>query len=146
MNHGNKKNSLGRKNKHRKSMLSNMASSLIKKKRIFTTLAKAKVLRKYIEPIITKSKSNTTHARRRAFFYLKDKKAVSNLFDDSFNKVRKRLGGYTRILRSGYRNGDNSIISFIELVDFNENFYSKKIKTTRKRRKKNIKVDNGSNK
>ncbi|WP_185870306.1 50S ribosomal protein L17 [Blattabacterium cuenoti] len=122
MNHKKKNNHLSRKFGHRKSMLSNMSSSLIKKKKIFTTLAKAKALRQYIEPIITKSKINTTHSRRNIFSFLRDKIAVSELFKDSFNKVRKRSGGYTRIIKVGFRFGDMSKYSLIELVDFND-FY-----------------------
>ncbi|WP_185861937.1 50S ribosomal protein L17 [Blattabacterium cuenoti] len=137
MNHRRKNNPLGRKYGHRKSILSNLASSLIKKKRIFTTLAKAKVLKKYIEPIITKSKINTTHSRRNIFSYLRDKIAVSELFNNIFEKVRIRPGGYTRIIKTGFRFGDQAPLSFIELVDFNEIYTSKKtIKFIRRSRKK----------
>jgi len=122
MNHKKRNNHLSRKFGHRKSMLSNMSSSLIKKKRIFTTLAKAKALRKYIEPIITKSKINTTHSKRNIFSLLRDKIAVSELFKNTFEKVRARSGGYTRIIKVGFRLGDMSKYSMIELVDFN-NFY-----------------------
>ncbi|WP_185877705.1 50S ribosomal protein L17 [Blattabacterium cuenoti] len=142
MNHGKKNNPLSRKYGHRKSILSNMASSLIKEKRIFTSLAKAKELRKYIEPIITKSKINTVHSRRIIFSYLRDKKAVFELFKDSFKKVRERLGGYTRILKVGFRYGDQSPISFIELVDFNTTSFfhtKKKFKSVRRSKKKKIK-------
>jgi ribosomal protein L17 len=141
MNHRNKDNHLGRKYGHRKSLLSNMASSLIKKKRIFTTLAKAKALRKYIEPIITKSKINTIHSRRNIFSYLKDKTAVSKLFQEkTFEKVRQRSGGYTRIIKTGFRFGDQAVLSLIELVDFNEIYTSKKrVKTVRRSKKKQIK-------
>ncbi|WP_185858322.1 50S ribosomal protein L17 [Blattabacterium cuenoti] len=136
MNHRIKNNSLGRKCGHRRSILSNLASSLIKKKRIFTTLAKAKALRKYIEPIITKSKINTTHSKRNIFSYLRDKNAVSELFQNIFEKVRNRPGGYTRIIKTGSRFGDQSPISFIELVDFNEIYNTPKkiIKSVRIRR------------
>ncbi|AFJ90802.1 50S ribosomal protein L17 [Blattabacterium sp. (Blaberus giganteus)] len=138
MNHRNKNNPLGRKCGHRKSLLSNMATSLIKKKRIFTTLAKAKALRKYIEPIITKSKVNTIHSRRNIFSYLKDKTAVSELFKDIFEKVRKRPGGYTRIIKIGFRFGDQAPLSLIELVDFNEIYTSKKeVKSVRRIRRSN---------
>ncbi|WP_185873101.1 50S ribosomal protein L17 [Blattabacterium cuenoti] len=140
MNHGKKNNPLNRKYGHKKSFLSNIASSLIKEKRIFTTLSKAKELRKYIEPIITKSKIDSIHSRRIILSYLRDKKAVFELFKDSFKKVRERQGGYTRILKVGYRYGDKSSISFIELVDFNKNsFFSKKKKYIRRsKKKKNI--------
>lgn len=146
MNHRNKNNHLGRKCGHRKSLLSNMASSLIKKKRIFTTLAKAKALRKYIEPIITKSKINTTHSKRNIFSYLRDKIAVSELFKDIFEKVRERPGGYTRIIKIGFRFGDQASLSLIELVDFNEIYTSKKrVKSIRRSRKKTKKVNDESN-
>ncbi|WP_185860509.1 50S ribosomal protein L17 [Blattabacterium cuenoti] len=137
MNHNNKNNHLGRKSGHRKSLLSNMASSLIKEKRIFTTLEKAKVLRKYVEPIITKSKINTTHSKRNIFSYLRDKTAVSELFKDFFEKVRERPGGYTRIIRMGFRLGDQATLSLIELVDFNKIYISKKtVKSVRRSRKR----------
>ncbi|WP_341662148.1 50S ribosomal protein L17 [Blattabacterium cuenoti] len=142
MNHRNKNNHLGRKRGHRKSLLSNMASSLIKKKRIFTTLAKAKALRKYIEPIITKSKIDTTHSKRNIFSYLKDKTAVSELFKDIFQKTRERPGGYTRIIKTGFRFGDQASFSLIELVDFNEIYDSKKRKKPVRRSKKKIKKMN----
>ncbi|WP_341661472.1 50S ribosomal protein L17 [Blattabacterium cuenoti] len=143
MNHRNKNNHLGRKRGHRKSLLSNMASSLIKKKRIFTTLAKAKALRKYIEPIITKSKIHTTHSKRNIFSYLKDKTAVSELFNkDIFQKIRERPGGYTRIIKTGFRFGDQAAFSLIELVDFNEIYVSKKRKKSVRRSRKKIKEVN----
>ncbi|WP_185857752.1 50S ribosomal protein L17 [Blattabacterium cuenoti] len=143
MKHRNKNNHLGRKCGHRKSLLSNMASSLIKKKRIFTTLAKAKALRKYIEPIITKSKINTTHSKRNIFSYLRDKTAVSELFQNIFEKVRNRPGGYTRIIKTGFRFGDQAPLSFIELVDFNEIYTSKKrLKSVRRSKKKNKIMNN----
>ncbi|WP_341656086.1 50S ribosomal protein L17 [Blattabacterium cuenoti] len=143
MNHRNKNNHLGRKRGHRKSLLSNMASSLIKKKRIFTTLAKAKALRKYIEPIITKSKIDSTHSKRNIFSYLKDKTAVSELFKDIFQKIRERPGGYTRIIKTGFRLGDQASFSLIELVDFNEIYDSKKRKkSVRRSRKKIQRVNN----
>ncbi|WP_185882738.1 50S ribosomal protein L17 [Blattabacterium cuenoti] len=136
MNHRNKNNALKRKRGHRKSMLSNMASSLIKNKIIFTTLSKAKTLRKYIEPIITKSKIDNLSSRRNIFSYLRDKKAVSELFKDSFHKVRERPGGYTRILKNGHRLGDDATLSLIELVDFNKIYHSKKrVKITRRSKK-----------
>ena len=120
MRHGKKINHLGRKSAHRKAMLSNMASSLVKHKRINTTVAKAKALRTFIEPLITKAKSDTTHSRRTIFKYLKDKYAVTELFRDVAPKIADREGGYTRILKTGNRLGDNADMCLIELVDFNE--------------------------
>lgn len=120
MRHNNVNNSLGRKSAHRKSMLSNMASSLILHKRIKTTTAKAKALRVFIEPILTKSKEDSTHSRRLAFTYLQDKDAVSTLFRDVSPKISDRPGGYTRILKIGTRSGDAAEMCYIELVDFNE--------------------------
>jgi large subunit ribosomal protein L17 len=122
MRHGKKHNHLGRTDSHRKAMLSNMASSLILHKRITTTLAKAKELRKYVEPLITKSKSDTTHSRRTVFAYLKDKETVSLLFREVAEKVATRPGGYTRIVKLGNRLGDNAEMALIELVDYNEVF------------------------
>ncbi|MDR1403315.1 MAG: 50S ribosomal protein L17 [Tannerellaceae bacterium] len=140
MRHNKKFNHLGRTNTHRQAMLANMASSLIKHKRIFTTTAKAKALRKYIEPIITKSKEDTTHSRRVVFSYLQDKNAVTVLFQEISQKVANRPGGYTRILKTGNRLGDNAAMCFIELVDYNDNMLqdTKKnvAKTTRRSRKK----------
>jgi len=121
MRHNKTVNHLGRTNTHRKAMLANMASSLIKHKRITTTLAKAKALRTYVEPLITKSKDDNTHSRRVVFSYLQDKDAVSELFKDISEKVAQRPGGYTRILKVGNRIGDNAEMCFIELVDYNEN-------------------------
>jgi large subunit ribosomal protein L17 len=120
MRHGKKINHLGRKSAHRKAMLSNMASSLVLHKKINTTLAKAKALRTFIEPLITKAKSDTTHSRRTVFKYLKDKYAVTELFRDVAPKIADRDGGYTRILKTGNRLGDNADMCLIELVDFNE--------------------------
>lgn len=120
MRHGKKFNHLGRKSAHRKAMLANMACSLIEHKRIKTTVAKAKALRKYVEPIITKSKTDTMHSRRVAFSYLKNKEAVKELFGPVANAVADRPGGYTRILKIGNRLGDNAELALIELVDFNE--------------------------
>ncbi|MDR0749257.1 MAG: 50S ribosomal protein L17 [Tannerellaceae bacterium] len=140
MRHNKKFNHLGRTNTHRQAMLANMASSLVKHKRIFTTTAKAKALRKYIEPIITKSKEDTTHSRRVVFSYLQDKNAVTILFQDISQKVANRPGGYTRILKTGNRLGDNAAMCFIELVDYNENMLKdankKTAKATRRSRKK----------
>jgi large subunit ribosomal protein L17 len=120
MRHNKKFNHLGRKAPHRKAMLANMASSLIAHKRISTTVAKAKALRMYVEPLITKAKEDTTHSRRVVFSYLQDKDAVSELFREVAVKVADRPGGYTRILKTGSRLGDNADMCIIELVDFNE--------------------------
>jgi len=139
MRHGKKFNHLGRKPAHRKAMLSNMAASLILHKRIKTTVAKAKALKLYVEPLITKSKNDTTHSRRVVFSYLKDKYAVTELFREVSEKVADRPGGYTRILRLGNRLGDNAEMCMIELVDYNENMLSEKStkkKSTRRRGKK----------
>ena len=120
MRHNKKVNHLGRKSAHRKAMLANMASSLIIHKRISTTLAKAKALRSYVEPLITKGKSDTTHSRRVVFSYLQDKDAVSELFREISAKIADRPGGYTRILKTGNRLGDNAEMCIMELVDYNE--------------------------
>jgi large subunit ribosomal protein L17 len=120
MRHSKKFNHLSRKSGHRKAMLANMASSLILHKHIETTQAKAKALRVYVEPLLTKSKNDTTHARRTVFSYLKDKTAVSELFREVAPKIATRPGGYTRILKLGFRAGDAADIARIELVDFNE--------------------------
>ena len=122
MRHGKKFNHLGRKAAHRKAMLANMACSLIEHKKITTTLAKAKALRLYVEPLITKSKKDTTHSRRTVFSYLKQKEAITELFGDIANKVSDREGGYTRILKLSNRLGDNAQMAFIELVDFNDSY------------------------
>ena len=136
MRHGKKFNHLGRKTAHRKAMLSNMACSLIEHKRIKTTVAKAKALRRYVEPLITKSKTDTTHSRRIVFSYLRQKDVVTELFGDIASKVATRNGGYTRILRTGNRLGDNAEMCFIELVDYNETYVTekpkKKVKSTRR--------------
>ncbi len=140
MRHGDKLNNLGRKTAHRKAMLANMASSLILHKRISTTLAKAKALRIYVEPILTKSKDDSTHSRRTVFAYLGNKEAVEMLFKDISSKIADRPGGYTRILKTGGRLGDNADMCFIELVDFNENMLAAKApakaKTSRRGGKK----------
>jgi large subunit ribosomal protein L17 len=120
MRHSKKFNHLSRKSGHRKAMLANMASSLILHKHIETTQAKAKALRVYVEPLITKSKNDTTHSRRTVFSYLKDKTAVSELFREVASKIATRPGGYTRILKLGFRPGDAADMARIELVDFNE--------------------------
>ena len=138
MRHARKVNHLGRTDTHRKAMLSNMASSLILHKRIATTVAKAKALRTYVEPLITRSKEDTTHSRRTVFGYLQDNKAVAELFREISAKVMERPGGYTRILRTGFRKGDAAEMCIIELVDYNENMLStketKKTTTRRSRR------------
>jgi large subunit ribosomal protein L17 len=120
MRHGKKFNHLGRTASHRKAMLSNMASSLIKNKRINTTVAKAKALRKFVEPLITKAKDNTTQSRRVVFSYLQDKESVTELFSVVADKTSSRPGGYTRIIKTGARLGDNAEMCMMELVDFNE--------------------------
>jgi large subunit ribosomal protein L17 len=120
MRHGDKINNLGRTAAHRSALLSNLASQLITHKRIVTTLAKAKALRTYVEPLITKAKDNTTHQRRVVFSYLQDKEAVTELFSAVAAKVAGRPGGYTRIIKLGRRVGDNAETALIELVDFNE--------------------------
>lgn len=139
MRHGKTINHLGRTASHREAMLANMASSLILHKRINTTLAKAKALRKYVEPLITKSKEDTTHSRRTVFSYLKDKEAVTILFREVSGKVADRPGGYTRIIKLGNRQGDNAEMAMIELVDYNELLLKTakggdKAKTTRRSR------------
>lgn len=140
MRHNKKINHLGRTNTHREAMLSNMASSLIKHKRIFTTTAKAKALRKYVEPLITKCKDDSTHSRRVVFSSLQDKYAVTELFQEVSKKIADRPGGYTRIIKTGNRLGDNAAMCFIELVDYNENMLkenvAKKAAKTRRSRKK----------
>ncbi len=145
MRHGCKVNHLSRTAAHRSSMLSNMASSLIKHKRIETTLAKAKALRKYVEPLINKSKEDSTHQRRIVFAQLRDKEAVTELFREVSQKVANRNGGYTRILKLGRRLGDGAEMAMMELVDYNENMLketTKKAKTTRRGgRKKAVNVE-----
>lgn len=147
MRHGKKLNHLGRTASHRKAMLSNMAASLIIHKRIKTTLAKAKALRVYFEPLVTKSKSDTTHQRRMVFSYLQSKEAVSELFGIISEKVANRPGGYTRIIKLGKRLGDNAEMCMIELVDFNEHMLGQKDasqkaeKTTRRSRRAGSKTE-----
>jgi large subunit ribosomal protein L17 len=138
MRHGKKINHLGRTAAHRKALLKNLAISLLisPKKRIFTTVAKAKALRMFVEPLITKSKENTTHSRRTAFSYLQNKEAVKELFGEVASRVGDRPGGYTRILKIGTRVGDNAEMALIELVDFNEFVTEKPKKKTSRRRKK----------
>ena len=138
MRHNKKFNHLGRTASHRSAMLSNMACSLIKHKRITTTVAKAKALKKFVEPLITKSKEDTTNSRRVVFSNLQDKFAVTELFKEISVKIADRPGGYTRIIKTGHRLGDNAEMCFIELVDYNENMAKEKVakKTTRTRRSK----------
>lgn len=137
MRHRKSFNHLGRTSSHRKAMLSNMAASLILHKRITTTVAKAKALRGYVEPLITKSKEDTTHSRRVVFSYLRDKHAVTELFRNISGKIADRPGGYTRIIKLGKRLGDNAEMAMLELVDYNELLLAdtkKTAKTTRRRR------------
>ncbi|NER16177.1 50S ribosomal protein L17 [Spongiivirga citrea] len=139
MRHGKKFNHLGRKTAHRKAMLANMACSLIEHKRINTTVAKAKALKQFVEPLVTKSKEDTTHNRRIVFSYLRQKEAVGELFREVATKVGDRPGGYTRIIKMGNRLGDNASMAMIELVDFNETYTSgtpAKKKSRRSRSKK----------
>ena len=150
MRHGKTHNHLGRTSSHRKSMLSNMAGSLIVHKRITTTLAKAKELRKYVEPLISKSKEDNTHSRRVVFSYLKSKEVVKELFGPVAQKVGDRPGGYTRILKLANRKGDNAEVGIIELVDFNEAMLAEKEtkaaakKSTRRGRKPATKKDSAT--
>jgi large subunit ribosomal protein L17 len=138
MRHGNKTNHLGRTHSHRDALLKNLAISLIQHKRIETTLAKAKELRKFVEPLITKSKNDTTHSRRTVFSYLQDKESIKTLFGEIAEKVATRNGGYTRIIKLGTRFGDNAETALIELVDYNEALLTaveeKTTKTRRSRR------------
>ncbi len=140
MRHGKKFNHLKRKTAHRKAMLANMACSLIEHKRIKTTLAKGKALRKYVEPLLTKAKTDTTHSRRVVFSYLKNKEAIKELFGDISNKIANRPGGYTRIIKTGFRLGDGAEMCIIELVDYNDLMLQtddpSKKKTRRSRRRK----------
>ncbi len=138
MRHNKKFNHLGRTKSHRDALLSNMATSLILHKRIFTTVAKAKALRMYVEPLINRSKQDTTNSRRVVFRYLQSKEAVTELFKEIAAKVADRSGGYTRILKTGHRLGDAASMCFIELVDYNENMLKEKAakKATRTRRSK----------
>lgn len=139
MRHLKKINHLGRTSSHRKALMSNMASDLILRKRISTTTAKAKALRMYVEPLLNKSKENTTHSRRTVFSHLQNKFAVNELFKDISVKIMNRPGGYTRILKTGFREGDNAEMCIIELVDYNLNMLStggdSKTKTARKSRR-----------
>ena len=138
MRHNKKFNHLGRTKSHREAMLANMANSLITHKRIFTTLAKAKALRVFVEPLINRAKDDTTHSRRIVFGYLQNKAVVTELFQEVSQKIANRPGGYTRILKTGNRLGDNAQMCMIELVDYNENMLKEKAekKATRTRRSK----------
>ena len=141
MRHGKKFNHLGRQTAHRKAMFANMASSLIEHKRINTTVAKAKALRQFVEPLITKSKDDTTHNRRIVFSYLRNKYAVTELFKEVSVKVADRPGGYVRIIKMGNRQGDNASMAMVELVDYNEIYNpnsKKKKKSTRRGRSKKV--------
>ena len=144
MRHGNKVNHLGRKTGHRKAMLQNMACSLIEHKRITTTIAKAKTLRVFIEPLLTKSKTDSTHSRRVVFSYLQSKEAVTELFREVAPKIATRDGGYTRIIRTGYRLGDNAEMCMIELVDFNELYNNNAGKKTTRRSRRGGKASEGA--
>ena len=149
MRHGKKVNHLGRTKSHRDALLANLTISLIKAKRIETTLAKAKALRMYIEPLITKSRTDNTHSRRTVFSYLQDKESIKILFGEIAEKVSERNGGYTRIIKLGQRQGDNAVVALIELVDFNENLLSSAVedadtKTKRSRRGKTKKTDDSA--
>ena len=135
MRHNNKTKSLGRLTGHRKAMLANMACSLIEHKRITTTIAKGKVLRRYIEPLLTKSKSDTTHSRRVVFSYLQDKEAITELFGNVAIQIADRPGGYTRVIKTGFRVGDAADMCMIELVDFNEIYGKEEKKKTRRARR-----------
>lgn len=146
MRHGKKFNHLGRKKGHRSAMLSNMAASLIVHKRIFTTTAKAKALRGYLEPLITKAKSDSTHSRRVVFSYLQDKEAVKELFTVVADKVADRPGGYTRILKTGNRLGDNAEMCMMELVDFNELMLEEKASKSKKSSTKSKRTRRGGKK
>jgi ribosomal protein L17 len=143
MRHGKKFNHLGRTASHRKALLSNMACSLIEHKRINTTVAKAKALRVYIEPLLTKSKEDTTHNRRTVFSYLQNKEAVTELFRTIAPKIAERNGGYCRIIKTGFRLGDGADTAMIELVDFNELYSAKSEakKTTRRSRRSSSKKE-----
>ncbi len=134
MRHGDKINALGRKKGHRDALLKHLSVALITHKRINTTLAKAKALRRHIEPIINKSKKNTTHSRRVAFSYLQDKNAVTELFTNIAEKVADRNGGYTRVIRLGFRKSDGAELAMIELVDFNTEYQGKDTSTGKTRR------------
>jgi large subunit ribosomal protein L17 len=137
MRHGKKVNHLGRKSAHRKALMKNLTLALIQHKRINTTLAKAKALRQYVEPLVTKSKSNTTHSRRVVFSYLQNKDAIKELFGEIATKVAERPGGYVRIIKTGFRKGDGAETAMIEFVDFNDVYVKKESgnRTTSKKKR-----------
>jgi len=143
MRHGKKFNHLGRTASHRRALLSNLAISLITHKRINTTVAKAKALQKYVEPLLTKSKTDDTHNRRVVFSYLQNKEAITELFRTVAPKIANRPGGYTRIIKTGFRLGDGAEMAMIELVDFNEIYTNTKVekKTTTRRSRKGTKTE-----
>lgn len=149
MRHGKRFNHLGRKKGHRAALLKNLSISLIEHKRIFTTVAKGKALRKHLEPILTKAKTNSTHSRRVAFSYLQNKEALKELFEVIAPRIADRPGGYLRIIKTGYRQGDNADMCMIELVDFNETMLNAadedtgKKRTRRSRRKKSSEATSG---
>lgn len=149
MRHGKKFNHLGRKKGHRTAMLRNMACSLIEHKRISTTLAKGKAIKRFIEPLITKSKTNTTHSRRVVFSYLQNKEALKELFGDVANKVANRPGGYVRIIKMGFRPSDAADMCLVELVDYNTELLESQAggrkRTRRSRRRKNKGTENVEN-
>ena len=144
MRHGKKVNHLGRKKGHRVALLKNLAAALITHKRINTTVAKAKALRVYIEPLITKSKDNSTHNRRVVFSYLQDKTAVHELFSTIADKVGDRPGGYTRIIKTGFRQGDSADMAMIELVDFNEALLGSEADSGKKRTRRGRRKSSGA--
>ena len=146
MRHGDKINNLGRTASHRRAMLANMTNSLIEHKRITTTLAKAKALRRYVEPLITKSKDNTTHSRRVVFSYLQNKEAVTELFSTIATKIADRPGGYLRVIKLGFRRGDGAETAMIEFVDFNDiyNPNAGKTKTSKRTRRGGKKATSGT--
>ncbi len=146
MRHNKKFNHLSRTSTHRKALLSNMANSLIEHKRITTTVAKAKALRMYVEPLITKAKNDTTHSRRTVFSHLQNKEAVSELFREVAEKIADRPGGYTRILKTGTRLGDNAEMCIIELVDYNEVMLAAKEEAAKPKRRRSRRGSSGSGK
>ncbi|MCD8290481.1 MAG: 50S ribosomal protein L17 [Prevotella sp.] len=143
MRHNKKFNHLGRTTAHRHALLANMAISLIRHKRINTTVAKAKALRKYVEPLLTRSKDDTTHSRRVVFSYLQNKEAVTELFQNISAKIGDRPGGYTRIIKTGFRRGDAADMCFIELVDYDDNM-AKTAKTAKKTRRSRRKTSDNA--
>ena len=144
MRHGKKFNHLGRQKGHRRRMLANMSNSLIEHKRINTTLAKAKALRVYLEPLVTKSKNNTTHSRRVVFSYLQNKYAIEELFGPIAEKVMERPGGYLRIIQTGFRKGDGAETAMVEFVDFNETYSTETKSGGRSRRSRRSRSKGGS--